>query len=111
MCEPCSNGWGCRGPGGTSCSEASRAPTHQHTKAEKELSELRAEQEVTTRDFKQLEEDAFSVMQAFEAAKASAEAKQKELSAKEEEFDALFDKIVEGLPNGEPAERHAVGAI
>ena len=33
-----------------------------HAKAEKELTELRAEQEVTTKEFKQLEEDAFSVM-------------------------------------------------
>ena len=60
-----------------------------HAKAEKELTELRAEQEVTTKEFKQLEEDAFSVMQAFEAAKTSAEAKQKELSAKEGNFEAL----------------------
>ena len=34
--------------------------------------QLRAEQELTTREFKQLEDDAFSVMQAFEAAKKSA---------------------------------------
>ena len=67
-----------------------------HLKAEKELESLRADQEVTAAEFKQLEEDAFSVMKAFEAAKVRSEAKQAELQAKEEEFETLkktADKI------------------